>query len=153
MAGELRPGVFEAIFTKLAAKTAASGAAALTSLALAIEREAKQSLAQHTHTYGTRTSASSGGPPALVSGTLRRSITHTRPATSAAGVEVRVGVGAGFYPPYPATGTRTSSSKYGYYLETGLRNGVKYPFLHPAFRKVVDSGDVGRFVAAEWRRS
>lgn len=149
MPNELRPGVFEALFTRLTARTAAAGAAALTSLALAVEREAKANLGRSSHPYGTRTPATPGGPPSLISGTLRRSVTHTRPTVTAAGAEVRVGVAAGFYPRY-GRGKRTSSSRYGLYLETGLRGGQTYPFLRPAFRKVAASGDVGRFVAAEW---
>jgi hypothetical protein len=157
VATELRPRVFEALFTRLAARSAAAGAAALTSLALAIEREAKLNLGKSSHRYGTRSPASVGGPPALISGTLRRSVTHSKPVVTEIGAEVRVGLAVGFYPPY-GKGRKTPANKYGYYLETGqLHRGRQhgpsgaYPFLHPAFRKVVAGGDVGRFVAAGWR--
>jgi len=148
VARELAPGVFTAVFTRLAAKTAATGAAALTSIALAIEREAKLNLGRSTHEFGTPTPASAGGPPALISGNLRRAVTHSRPTLAATGAEVKVGLAVGFYPPY-GKGKRTPANKYGYYLETVWN----YPFLHPAFRKVTTGGDVGRYVAAEWRRS
>jgi len=149
MAHELKPGEFVAIFERLSAKAGGTGAAALTALALAVERRAKQDLALTTHTRKTPTPASPGGPPALVSGTLRRSVTHTRPTVLPGMVEVRVGTATGFYPPYGKK--RTPSSKYGFYLETGLRNGDTYPWLRPAFQAVVASGDVGRYVAAQWR--
>ncbi len=85
MATELRPGVFTAIFERLAVKARATGAGALTAIAVQIEREVKLSLGQHTHRYGTRTTARPGGPPALVSGTLRRAVTHTRPVRTPLG--------------------------------------------------------------------
>lgn len=154
MARELRPGVFKAIFEQLAVKSERLGPESLTTLALEIEREAKTNLARSTHRYGERTSARPGGPPALVSGTLRRSVTHSRPRRIATMWEVRVGVASGFYPPYPRRGKRTQSAEYGYYLETArTRNGVAYPFLVPAFHTVVTrsrGARLGRLIAAEW---
>lgn len=152
MATELTPGVFTAIFGRLATRAAAVGPGALTALALAIEREAKINLGLHQHSRGTKTTASKGGPPALVSGTLRRSVTHTRPEMTLMGWEVRVGLATGFYPPYPKKGRRTMSSKYGAYLELVH----DYPFLEPAFRKVVAAGgtaQLGRLLAADWNRT
>jgi hypothetical protein len=108
---------------------------ALTTTALAIEREAKLNVGKGgTHKYGTRTPASAGGPPALISGTLRRAITHSPVVPMVGGFETRVGVASGVYPPYGKT--RTPGSRYGWYLETGVRNGARYPFLTPAFRLV-----------------
>lgn len=153
MAHELAPGTMTAIFTRLAGKSQATGAAGLTQLALAIERQAKVDLARATHQYGTRTPARPGGPPALVSGTLRRSITHTRPVLGASGWECRVGVAAGFYPPYGGR-RRTTSSRYGHALETGLRNGATYPFLRPAFEQAVRGAGattIARWFAADWQ--
>jgi hypothetical protein len=152
MATEMVPGVFTAVFAKQATKGRATGAAALTQLALAVERQMKLDLAVNTHKYGTATTATRHGPPALISGTLRRSITHTRPAPGLFGWEVRVGVAGGFYPPYPKKGTRTASSEYARYLE--LDPGL-YPFMAPAFRKVIDAGGVaqiGRLMTADWQR-
>ncbi len=161
MAGELHPDTFTAVFARLSVKSAATGAAAMTSLALAVERRAKDNLGRVSHPYGTPTPAAAGGPPAKVSGTLRRSVGHSTPVITTAGAEVKVGLKTGLYPTYPRTGDRrrhgagirTPSSKYGYFLETGLRNGAKYPFLKPAFRQVVAAGDVGRYVAAAWRET
>src|SRR5262249_45183235 len=119
--------------------------------AVAIEAEAKRRLGLHTHRRGTPTTATKGGPPALVSGTLRRAITHSRPELSALGWEVRVGVASGFYPPYPMHGTRTPASKYGSILELEL----DYPFLEPSFRKVVEGEGaalIGRLIHAEWHK-
>lgn len=150
MTRQLEPGVFTAIFAKQAARSKATGAAAMTSLALAIERQAKQDLAKNSHQRGTTTTASRGGPPALVSGTLRRSVTHSRPTVTATGVEVRVGVATGFYPPYPKKGKRTASSKYGLYLERG-----HYPWLVPAFHKVTGAGglaQIARYFRDDWAR-
>lgn len=110
--------------------------AGLTEAALALEREAKLNLGKGgTHRYGTPTPARPGGPPALISGTLRRSVTHSPIVRGGFGWETRVGLASGFFPPYGKK--RSPSSKYGAALETGLRNGAKYPWLLPAFRTIV----------------
>lgn len=150
MTRELRPGVFIAIFDRLAVQAEALGPGALTALALDMERETKKSLARTSHRYGERTSARRGGPPALVSGTLRRAISHTRAERTATGWEMRVGVARGFYPPYPKRGKRTAASEYGYFLEREL----DFPFLEPAFRAVVartSAASLGRLLRADWR--
>lgn len=133
MATELRPGVFGAILTKVAVEGNARGRVALAETALIIERQAKINVRSGgTHKYGTRTPATPGSGPALISGTLRRSITHSPVTRIASGWETRVGTAAGIFPPYGKK--RTASSRYGYHLETGLRNGTTYPWLLPAFR-------------------
>ena len=58
----------------------------------------------------------SGRPgPRVDTGRLRSSITH-EVVIDTAGLVARIG----------------TNVEYGYYLETGLRNGVKYQFLEPA---------------------
>lgn len=134
MARELAPGVFTSMFTKAAAEVLVKIPLALTPVALAIENEAKRNASQGSHAYGTKTPARPGGGPARISGTLVRSITHSNPTVSVTGgISIRVGPEGGLYSPH---NRRTPSSKYGYYLETGLRNGSVYPFLKPAFHKV-----------------
>jgi hypothetical protein len=134
VARELVPGVFTAMFTRAAAEAVAKLGVALLPVALAIETEAKNNASQGSHAYGTPTPASPGGGPARISGTLVRSITHTEPRpTLTGGVEIRVGPAGGLYSPH---NRHTPSSRYGLYLETGLRNGSVYPFLGPAFHKV-----------------
>ncbi|MFD9564341.1 hypothetical protein [Streptomyces sp. NPDC059994] len=102
----------------------------LTQLARAIERQAKINASVGAHKRGTPTPASPGTGPAVISGTLRRSITHSPIVPLAGGWETKVGTGVGINPPYG----RTPASKYGLYLETGLKNGATYPFLQPAFK-------------------
>lgn len=131
MATELRPGVFARLFAGLDAETKGRARTGLTQLALVVEKQAKINARVGSHKYGTKTPARPGTGPAVISGTLRRSITHTSVTWSGSGWETRVGMGVGFYPPYGAN--RTPSSKYALYLETGLKNGNKYPFLRPAF--------------------
>lgn len=106
------------------------GRIALEPLALAIERQAKTNASSGSHKRGTPTPARPGSGPAVISGTLRRSITHSPVARTATGWETRIGTGAGFTPPYG----RSPASRYGLALETGLRNGTKYPFLSTAFK-------------------
>jgi hypothetical protein len=133
---ELRPGVLRDLMAVVVTAAEDKTRAGLTEAALALEREAKLNLSKGgTHRYGTPTPARPGGPPALISGTLRRSVTHSPIARGAFGWETRVGLARGFYPPYGRR--RTRSSKYGYFLETGLWNGAKYPWLLPAFHSIV----------------
>lgn len=137
MAAELKPGMFARLFAEVAAEGQMRARQALTMAALAVERAAKEEVLRGgTHKYGTKTPATSGGPPALISGTLRRSITHTPLVPDGIGWMTKVGPAAGFYPPYGKK-SRTASSQYGLYLETGLKNGAKYPWLMPAYRRVL----------------
>lgn len=132
MATELNPGTLRAVFARVEGELIARGRMALEPLALVIERQAKINAANGSHRYGTPSPASPGLGPAIISGTLRRSITHSPITMVGAGWETKVGMGTGFFPPYGSR--RTPSSKYAMYLETGLRNGARYPFLEPAFR-------------------
>lgn len=138
MPTELEPGVFAVILGRVDAAGVRNAGKALTAVALVVEKQAKLNVSTGAHRYGTRTPAWPGTGPAVISGTLRRSITHTRVARIATGWETYVGTAGGFYPPYPSHSRsggapkRTASSRYGLYLETGLRNGVTYPWLKPA---------------------
>lgn len=124
---------------------------ALEAIALAIENEAKRNASNGSHRWGTPTPASPGSGPAVITGDLRRAITHTRPTVSGTGFECRVGPAdvphsRGAARRIKATGrvrarrggrsSSATSGQIGRYLETGLRNGARYPFLEPAFRKV-----------------
>jgi len=126
--GELRPGTFTRLFAEVEREALMKTRRVLTGIALAVERQAKINASVGAHKRGTRTPASPGTGPAVISGTLRRSITHSPAVFTGRGWEVRVGTAVGFTPPYG----RTPSNKYGYYLETGLKDGATYPFLKPA---------------------
>lgn len=127
---ELRAGVFTKLFTEIAAEGQLRSRTFLTQLANAIERQAKVNASSGSHKRGTPTPAQPGSGPAVVSGTLRRSITHSPITLTAGGWETKVGTAAGISPPYG----RTPASKYGLALENGLRNGNVFPFLRPAYR-------------------
>ncbi|MCT9092840.1 hypothetical protein N4G70_28805 [Streptomyces sp. ASQP_92] len=127
---ELRPGIFRVLFAEIATDGQLKSRTVLTQLANAIERQAKVNASSGAHKRGTPTPARSGSGPAVVSGTLRRSITHSPIVSYGAGWETKVGTGAGIMPPYG----RSPASVYGLALETGLRNGAVYPFLGPAYR-------------------
>lgn len=126
---ELGPGVMSATFMKLAAEGVARGPIALEALADAILKQAKTNASNGSHDWGTPTPARPGEGPAKISGTLVKSLDRTPISRTATGSEVRIGTRPGMVPPY----SRTPSSKYGSYLETGLRNGARYPFLTTAF--------------------
>lgn len=126
----LRPGLFTSLFTEIAADGQLKSKAFLTQLANAIEKQAKTNASSGSHKRGTPTPASPGSGPAVISGTLRRSITHSPVTLTGTGWETKVGTGAGIAPPYGST----PASRYGLALETGLRNGTTFPFLKPAYR-------------------
>lgn len=131
VATELRPGVPTAMFARLAEQGVAKGRMALEPLALAIERQAKINASTGSHKRGTPTPARPGTGPAVISGTLRRTITHSPIERIATGWTTKVGIAAGVTPSYG----KTPASKYAEILERlGTRSGAKYPFLEPAFR-------------------
>jgi len=130
---ELKPGDFTAVFARLNEEGRVRGRIALEPVALAIERQAKINASVGAHKRGSRTPARPGTGPAVISGTLRRSITHSAFVQNGTGWETRVGTAVGFTPPYG----RTPANLYGLYLETGLRNGAVYPFLAPAYPFVI----------------
>lgn len=131
---ELLPGVLSGMLTRIAVRTELAGGAALSAVALAVEKQAKINASSGQHPYRTKTPARPGSGPARISGTLVRSITHTEPAQGLIGMECRVGVASGLFSPH---NRKTDSAKYGRYLELGMiRNGAAYPFLGPAFHMV-----------------
>lgn len=70
----------------------------------------------------------------MISGNLRRAITHTPVRTVGPDtLEMLVGTAIGFPAPY---GSRTPANRYGFYLEiTGVGpHKNRYPFLQPAFK-------------------
>lgn len=140
MAVEVRPGIFSEVFAGIDAQAKVKGSKLLTMLAAALEKQAKINASVGSHRYGTPTPASPGTGPAVISGNLRRSITHEPVRLLGPGHwQTRVGTGVGFTPSYGGA-RRTPANKYGFYLETGLRNGTTYPFLEPAFDHVRTTG-------------
>jgi hypothetical protein len=127
--------------------------AALVELTQLVERRTKDNLNLRSHSRRTPTNATPGGPPSKVTGDLMRGITHTPPQPSRGGITTRVGPASNIphSHPSPARGGRThargsSVGVIGRALETGMRNGKRFPFLVPALRSV--SGERG----AIWRR-
>jgi hypothetical protein len=112
----------------------------LESLAEAVVEQAKGNTSNGQHAYGTPTPASPGSGPAMISGTLKDSIGHSEPIPNAMGWSLKVGPRPDCYPNYGSG--RTPADRYGYYLETGLRNGDTYPWLKPAADKVAAAGTV-----------
>jgi hypothetical protein len=140
VAVRVRPGVFSEVFAGIDAQAKIKGSRLLTMLALAVEKQAKINASVGSHPYGTPTPASPGTGPAVISGTLRRALTHEPVRTLGPGHwRTRVGTGVGFSPPYGGR-KRAPANLYGYYLETGLRNGATFPFLKPAFDHVRTTG-------------
>jgi hypothetical protein len=140
VAVEVRPGIWTEMFKSLDAQAKGKGRELLTLIATALEKQAKINASAGAHAYGTPTPARRGSGPAVISGNLRRSLTHEPIRSLGPGHwNTRVGTGTGFYPSYGGH-SRTPANKYGFYLEHGLRNGTTYPFLLPAFRHVTGTG-------------
>lgn len=148
---EWKPGVLGGLLKGIEGAGIAQQRAGMLKIAAAIEALAKANLAKKTHPYHTKSPAGKGEPPALVSGTGRRSIGHQyMPGET----DVRVGTLAGVYPPAMAPmkghkgvrrtgGGKTPSSKYLLYQETLPR--FDHPFLKPAANQIF--ADV---MVAEW---
>lgn len=146
---ELGPEVFPRLVGELIESGNLALERACARVLTAIQARAREKLSENTHRYGEPTTASKGGPPALVSGTLRRSVVHTEPRLAGPGTwEGKVGLAAGFYPPYGHD--RTPSSRYGLYLETE----TGYPWFIPALREVMHGEAAAifkeTFAAARW---
>ncbi|MCC9307679.1 hypothetical protein LN042_11290 [Kitasatospora sp. RB6PN24] len=127
--------------------------AGLIGAADAMVKQAKTNASNGRHPRGTPTPASPGMGPAVISGTLRRSIIREAVKRNPTGWETKVGLKPDQLPPY---NSRTPSSRYGLYLETGLKNGAKYPFLEPASRLLRVQAEVNfvkAFAAIDWTAS
>lgn len=135
MEQEYKPGMFAEMSAKLGAEADRRTRVALEPLANLVERQAKINASNGAHKLGTPTPARPGEGPAVISGNLRRSITHSPIKRVGDAWETRVGTAIGFPAPYGKK--RTPANEYGYALETGLKNGTKFPFLLPAFKFAV----------------
>lgn len=144
------------VFVRVNEEASKKGYEVILRMALAVEKQAKINLSGSSHQYGTPTPARPGTGPAIISGTLRRSVTHSTPTpTGLASWQAKVGLGGGFYPPYARGASKTDSAHYGRYLETGdTRNGAAYPFLGPAakFGHRIAGPVIYRDVFGRWPR-
>jgi hypothetical protein len=139
---EWRPGVLEGLLKAIGTTGQASLRAGLFKIAAAIEAKAKAELSLTSHQFGTKSPAPSGGPPSLISGTGRRSITHQYVKE---GIEtiMKVGTAANVYPRYNG---RTPSSRYLYYQETDPE--FDHPFLEPSFLSIIHEKGVATWMEA-----
>lgn len=143
---ELTPGVFTALFARVATQAQAATQEGLTVVAAAVAHQAQINASTGTHAYGTPTPATPGTGPAIISGTLVASVAFSLPIPSGVGWSCRVGPRSGMYPAYRGRVSKTPSSKYGFYLETGDHR-ITYPWLLPASRIGPIAGPVA-FTAA-----
>jgi hypothetical protein len=147
---ELASGAIAQAIARASEAGVARAAIALESLAEAVEEQARANASNGSHPYGTPTPARPGEGPAQISGTLVASIGHAPITKDPAGWATKVGPRQGFSPPY---GKRpTPAHLYGYYLETGLRNGTTYPWLKPAADRVVPAaaGILAKAFGGDW---
>lgn len=152
MRAALAPGVFTAMFEKMAVQVHARTAAGLTLTAAAVARQAQTNASVGTHAYRTPTPASPGHGPSIISKTLVNSVAFSTPRRISVGWSARVGPRDGMFPAYNGKRQKTPSSKYGGFLEKRLRNGTSYPWLLPA-KNIVPVAAVVAFrqtFAAPW---
>ncbi len=115
----------------------------LTTLAERMEARMKDNASQGAHARGTATPATPGGGPSVVSGDLRRSITHT-PVESVGGLlQTRVGPAS-----TPHSDSAATSGEIGRYLERDGRGSNRYPFVEPAHNDTV--AEAGPIFKATW---
>lgn len=134
---ELVPGMWTRGMAKLAEQGPVRGRELLETLAEALVEHARGNVSNGQHAYGTPTPATPGSGPAMISETLKESIDHSEPIPNALGWSLKVGPKPNQYPEY---NSRTPADRYGYYLETGLRNGTTYPWLKPAANALAAGG-------------
>lgn len=130
---EFRPGAPTAIFAKARDQAVAKGRIALAPVATGIVARAKMYASQGSHAPHTPT-PSPGNPlgPAIISGTLVKSIDRTPVVRIARGWLCQVGVRPGMHPYY--NNGNEMSSVYAYILEVegAGRSRHRFPFLYPA---------------------
>jgi phage gpG-like protein len=108
-----------------------------------LEREIKQTLSKASHPRGTPTPSSPGEPPAVVTGTLRRSITVKGPHPLGLGRwEAQIG----------------PTAVYGRVQELGGVTGhgavlPARPYVQPAFERLAATGALSRVYHSAWRRA
>lgn len=133
MSEPLTGAALRRVLARIESRGIAAARTGLVGLGDAVVKQARTNASNGRHPYGTPTPARPGEGPAVISGTLRNSITRTPVVKAAGSWETKVGLRPGMTPSYPGRRrSRTPSSQYGKYLETGLRNGSTYPFLKPA---------------------
>lgn len=136
---------FNRALESLVARMSAASRKAATTGGHLIEAGAKKNLGLRAHARGTPTPSPPGSPPALITGTLRRSIRVTAAEpVSITGWTVSVG----------------PTVVYGRIQELGGdagRGGSVHlpprPYLEPALQEVVDSGALWGCYAAAWREA
>lgn len=132
MPAELVPGAIATVFARAAVLAQARTAAGLAATAAAVAHQAQTNASIGSHAYGTSTPARPGTGPATISQTLVNSVAYSLPVAHGVGWTCRVGPRVGMYPAYAGRRGTTPSSRYGGYLERGLKNGATYPWLRPA---------------------
>lgn len=116
---------------------------AVTEGAHLLEREVKTNLSRYSHPKGTATPSPPGEPPALVTGTLRRSIAVKGP--------VRIGFGAyealvGPTVIYGRVQELGGETRYGYSLPAR-------PYVEPGLHRLLDSGELAAVFRHAWARA
>ena len=123
--------------TKVATRKATSTGAHL------IEADTKKVMGRYAHPKGTRTNAPAGGPPAVVSGQLRRSVKVTGPRSLGGGTyEAKIG-------PTAAYGR---IQELGGEIWTGARLPAR-PYLAPTVAALIKSGRLRDVYIAAWSGS
>lgn len=134
---------FKAALAEIVVKANAAALAAVTTGAHLLEAETKTALSRYSHTLGTPTPSPQGQPPAVVSGTLRRSIRVATPEPKGpTGWSVSVG----------------PSAIYGRIQELGGQTGrggattlPPRPYLEPSLGKLINDGSLADCYTAAWR--
>lgn len=150
---EFTPAALRLVLHRIEQQGRTAARTGLIDLSDAVVKQARTNASSGSHAYGTPTPARPGSGPAVISGTLRSSIDRTAVILDGLGWSAKVGLVPGKVPKYRKGRSSTPSSKYGSYLEKGLKNGAKYPFLEPATHLVPLQAEVlfkRAFAAVKW---
>ncbi len=134
---------FQARLNRMIAEVDVATEAAAAAGGHLVEGQIKDNLSRYSHPKGTRTTSPPGEPPAVVTGTLRRSLIVEGPARIGFGMyEARVGPAGVVYARVQELGGRTG------------RNGATVlpprPYVKPGLQKVLDDGSLQATFHTAW---
>jgi hypothetical protein len=134
---------FRRALDEIVADVSAATRLAVTTGGHLVEAEAKRQLGLRSHARGTQTPSAPGSPPALITGTLRRSIKVTPPEEHGpTGWTISIG---------PTAVYGRIQELGGYAGAGGATHLPPRPYMEPALAKVIADGSLAACYATAWR--
>lgn len=142
---------FQAALRKSVADADRGARMAAVRAAAAVEVAAKRKLGASSHSKGTPTPSKPGQPPSLITGTLRRSV-RSFPAerVGANAWQTQVGPTAVYARIQELGGTLGANPRHGMWRRPATLPAR--PYLTPAVRELIDSGELWTAFRSGWER-